>query len=79
MYAQKVTKPREHFQDGEPVLVLYQGHYNGMLGKFRGIRRDPDWADIEEGNGIVRPHPFDWIRRIDHRFDEPDTGPDRVA
>jgi hypothetical protein len=51
-----------NFLAGEPVIVLYQGLYNGMPGHFVGMREDPNWADIEEGNGKVHPQPVLWLR-----------------
>lgn len=72
MYEKKSARPQDQFQAGESVIVLYQGRYNGMLGKFLGTRADANWADIEESPGIVHAHPMEWIRRIDHRFDRGD-------
>jgi hypothetical protein len=34
-----------------------------MLGRFVALREDPDWADIEEGDGSIRGHPVLWLRR----------------
>lgn len=51
------------FRMGDPVVVLYQGLYNGIPGRFLGRREDPNWADIEEQNGLVRSHPVLWLRR----------------
>jgi hypothetical protein len=48
---------------GDPVVVLYQGLYDGMDGRFAGLREDPNWADVEEGDGSVRAHPVLWLRR----------------
>ena len=67
MDEKKLTTQREEFQTGESLIVLYQGKYNGMAGKFVGIRPDPDWADIEVAPGIVRAHPVDWLRKLDGR------------
>ncbi len=67
MDKKKRTTEREEFQIGESLIVLYQGKYDGMAGKFVGIRPDPDWADIEVAPGIVHAHPVDWLRKIGHR------------
>jgi hypothetical protein len=75
MDSRKLTRPRDKFQSGESVIVLYQGKYNGRLGRFVGTRADPNWVDIEEKPGVVRAHPLDWVRRIDDRFDGADIGP----
>lgn len=51
------------FRVGDSVVVLYQGLYNGMSGRFVGPREDPNWADVEEPDGSVRAHPVLWLRR----------------
>lgn len=51
------------FRVGDPVVVLYQGLYNGMPGRFVALREDPGWADIEERDGSIRGHPVLWLRR----------------
>lgn len=57
--------PEKHleFRLAAPVVVLYQRLYNGMPGRFAGLRADPNWADIEEQDGTVRAHPSLWLRR----------------
>lgn len=67
MDEKKLTTQREEFQTGESLIVLYQGKYDGMAGKFVGIRPDPDWADIEVAPGVVCAHPVDWLRKIGDR------------
>ena len=63
---EKKLKPlRQEFRTAEPLIVLYQGKYNGMAGRFVGIRADPNWADIEEPSGMIRPQPRDWLRKVD--------------
>jgi hypothetical protein len=52
-----------HFRADEPVVVLYEGMYNGLSGRFLGLRTDPNWADIQEQNGQIRSHPVVWMRR----------------
>jgi hypothetical protein len=51
------------FRAGDPIVVLYEGLYNGIAGRFVSLRKDPNWADIEESGGMVRPHPVLWLRR----------------
>jgi hypothetical protein len=51
------------FCSGDPVVVLYQGLHNGMPGRFVALRKDPNWADIEERDGSIRGHPVLWLRR----------------
>lgn len=57
------TVARPQFRAGDSIVVLYDGRYNGMAGRFVGLRDDPNWADIEQSNGSVRPHPVQWLRR----------------
>jgi hypothetical protein len=59
------TDSRPHFRAGERVVVLYDGLYNGMPGHFVGLRKDPNWADIKEQDGVIRSHPVLWLRRPD--------------
>ena len=51
------------FREGDEV-VLADGTYQGTLGIFVRLRKDVNWADITERNGIVRCHPVAWL---DHR------------
>lgn len=78
MDEKRTKKPQEQFQKGDRIIVLYQGRYNGMHGTFLGIRRDPNWADIEELPGMIHAHPVAWIRRIDHHFDVSDIRAESV-
>lgn len=57
------TLPRQQFRAGDSIVVLYDGRYNGMAGRFVGLRDDPNWADIKEHNGSVSSHPVQWLRR----------------
>lgn len=57
------------FQAGEPVVILYNGLYNGMLGNYQGLREDPEWVDIEVEAGVVRAYPLQWIRHA-HEFEK---------
>lgn len=50
------------FQAGDSVVVLYDGRYDGIHGRFVGLREDPNWADIAEPNGVVSGHPVLWLR-----------------
>lgn len=51
-----------NFQAGEPVTLLYQGRYDGMDGRYLGLTRDPNWAEVEDGAGVVTSHPLLWLR-----------------
>jgi hypothetical protein len=62
---------RLEFRAGDAVVVLHHGRYNGMAGRFVGLRVDANWADIEESHGLVRSHPVLWLRRAD---DVPPSG-----
>ena len=62
------------FHMRDPVVVLYEGLYNGMSGRFLGLRKDTNWADIEERGGQVRSHPVLWLR---HAEDFPDVAASR--
>lgn len=42
------TKPCE-FAPDELVVVLYEGRFYGMAGRFLGLGVDPNWADIQDG------------------------------
>jgi hypothetical protein len=63
------TDGRSEFRAGDSVVILYDGLYNGLAGRFVGLRMDPNWADIDEGNGSVRPHPVQWLRRPEDLVD----------
>jgi len=52
---------KEEFVRGQRV-VLAEGTYQGTCGVFLQLRPDVHWADIEETNGVVRPHPIEWLR-----------------
>lgn len=55
------TKPCE-FAPDELVVVLYEGRFCGRFGRFLGLRVDPNWADIQERDGVIRSHPVLWLR-----------------
>jgi hypothetical protein len=57
------TVSRLQFRAGDSIVVLYDGRFNGMAGRFVSLRGDPNWADIEERDGSVRPHPVQWLQR----------------
>jgi hypothetical protein len=48
------------FHEGDKV-VLAEGTYQGTLGVFLHLTKDPNWADICERNGSIRPHPMVWL------------------
>jgi hypothetical protein len=55
------TKPVDAaFHAGDEV-VLAEGTYQGTLGVFVRLKKDPNWADITERNGAVRSHPVEWL------------------
>jgi hypothetical protein len=64
------------FRMGDAVVILYQGLYHGMPGRFLGLREDANWADIEERDGLVRSHPMLWLRRPE---DLPDLAASRLG
>ena len=44
------------FHEGDEV-VLAEGTYEGTLGVFLQFRKDVNWADITERDGVIRSHP----------------------
>lgn len=50
------------FRAGDQV-VLAEGPYEGTPGVFVTLREDPNWADIEERNNMVRCHPVIWLEQ----------------
>ena len=48
------------FREGDQV-VLAKGSYQGTLGVFVGLKKDVNWADIQERNGSIRSHPVAWL------------------
>jgi hypothetical protein len=48
------------FHEGDEV-VLAEGTYQGTLGVFLHLTKDPNWADITERNGAIRMHPMIWL------------------
>ena len=48
------------FRKGDDVL-LAEGTYQGTRGVFLGLRKDVNWADINERNGGIRSHPVAWL------------------
>ena len=58
----------KEFVRGERV-ALAEGTYQGTRGIFLRLRTDIRWADIEETNGVIRPHPIQWLQHA--------TGPDQ--
>ena len=53
--------PNTLFKKGDAV-VLSQGPNVYRLGIFAALRKDSKWADIEEHDGILRPHPVAWLK-----------------
>lgn len=50
------------FQEGDAV-VLAEGPYQGSPGVFLRLTEDDvNWAEINEGNGIIRHHPVVWLQ-----------------
>jgi len=48
------------FREGDEV-VLARGSYQGTLGVFLHLKKDSNWADIRERNGLIRSHPVIWL------------------
>lgn len=48
------------FHEGDEV-VLAEGTYEGTLGVFLQFRKDVNWADITERDGVIRSHPVAWL------------------
>lgn len=55
-----IEQSQTGFLEGENV-VLTRGTYQGTPGVFLRLRADPRWADVTEGDGIVRSHPLEWL------------------
>ena len=58
MLSKKLIAPA--FHEGDEV-VLAEGTYQGTLGVFLRLTKDPNWADITERNGAIRMHPMVWL------------------
>jgi hypothetical protein len=63
MNAVAVIDRHRTFRKGDSVVVLYQGLYDGLLGRFVGPRDDRNWANIEERDGSIRAYPVAWMRQ----------------
>jgi len=48
------------FHNGDTVY-LAKGSYQGTVGTFLNLRKDPKWADIREPNESIRAHPVEWL------------------
>ena len=57
------TAVRESFREGDNV-VLATGSHQGTSGVFLRLRPDANWAEITEGDGVVRTHPVVWLARV---------------
>jgi hypothetical protein len=55
--------PLATFHKGDEVL-LAEGTYQGTTGVFLNLKPDPKWADIREGNSLVRSHPVEWLHLL---------------
>jgi hypothetical protein len=53
--------PNTLFKKGDSVL-LFKGPNVYRTGTFAALRKDSKWADIEEHDGILRPHPVEWLK-----------------
>lgn len=51
------------FQPQDRVF-LADGPYRSTSGIFLKLREDIRWAEIEEPNSLVRPHPVEWLRHL---------------
>jgi hypothetical protein len=54
------------FHEGDEV-VLAEGTYQGTLGVFLHLTKDPKWAEITERNGAIRMHPMVWLAHAPSR------------
>ena len=52
------------FKEGDNV-VLAEGPHPGTAGVFIQLKPDVNWAEIREGNGVVRSHPVAWLQHAD--------------
>jgi hypothetical protein len=59
------TVAHPQFRPGDSIVVLCEGRYNGIAGRFVGLRDDPNWAEIEQSDGLIRSHPVQWLRPQD--------------
>jgi len=50
------------FRAGDRV-VLAEGPYEGTPGVFVTLRKDPNWADIQERNNMVQCHLVIWLEQ----------------
>ena len=53
--------PNTLFNKGDSV-VLFRGPNVYRSGVFSALRKDSKWADIREHDGILRPHPVEWLK-----------------
>ena len=51
------------FHAGDEV-VLARGTYPGTKGVFLRLKKDVNWADITESDGVVRSHPVLWLAHV---------------
>ena len=54
------------FREGDEI-VLDCGTYQGTLGVFVRLRKDPNWADILERDGSLWSHPVAWLAKAASR------------
>ena len=48
------------FRQGDEI-VLAEGTYQGTLGTFLRLKKDVNWAEINERNGRIWSHPVAWL------------------
>jgi hypothetical protein len=52
---------QSEFRAGDKVF-LSEGTYQGTPGVFLRLTADVNWAEIDEGNGMMRHHPVRWLQ-----------------
>jgi hypothetical protein len=55
-------------------VVLAQGTYQGTFGVYLQPKKDINWAEITESNGMVRSHPVEWLDHIPGETPRSDQG-----
>ena len=48
------------FHEGDRICLV-KGSYQGTIGIFLHLKRDPLWAELREPDGLVRAHPVEWM------------------
>jgi hypothetical protein len=48
------------FHEGDSICLV-KGSYQGTIGIFLHLQKDPLWAELCEPGGLVRAHPVEWM------------------